>query len=180
MNNLNIYMKYVVLIGILFLIACSVEIKPETEPSTHICEKTINITMYREERTPYGEPRCEQMPYNFTRSFSYIEGVINDKRMGTCTFIIKNEEDMSGTFKMYPNILKQGKISDGADQTHLIDAFGTAKFEWNFELDNGQTASCLIQCSDCPHRIKCFYLQPITYQIRQIPYIVQEKRNVTC
>jgi len=170
----------------IFLTACSVEIKPESikiEPSSgiHVCEKTFNVTKYREELSPYGEPRCEKMPYNFTRvSKDYTEGVINGKRMGTCAFNIKNDEDLEGTFVMFPNILKVGKINDGPDQTHTIPAFGIAKFEWSFELDNGQSASCLIQCSDCPYRIKCFYLEPVTYYTKQIPYVVQEKRNVTC
>ena len=175
-------MKYLLIFTLIFLVACTTTttISPktiETEPC--VLEKTFNITLYREERTPHGEPRCEQMPYNVSKTYSYTEEVIDGKRNAVCTFMVRNDEDMSGTFSFYPNYLKTGKINDGPQITKTLDAFETAKFEWTFELDNGQTANCLLQCQECPHRIKCFFLEPIIYDIKQIPYIVQERRNVS-
>ncbi len=171
------------IICMFILVACAPQY-PNLAPkeSTKICEKTFNVTKYKEERTPFGTPRCEQMPYNFTKvTYVYSVGVENGKRIGTCTFLMRNDEDIKGTFEFFPNIFKDGKISDGPEISKEIDAFRIAEFEWKFQLDNDvQVGSCMIQCSDCPHRIKCFYLEPITYSVRQIPYTITEKKNVTC
>ena len=148
-----------------------------TEP--YIVEKMVKTTKYRTEEIPYGTPRCEQFVYNFSKTYSYSEGVIDGKKTAKCTYLVKNEEDLNGVFSFFPNILKTGKINDGSQIAKTIEAFGTARFEWNFTLDSSESASCLLQCQDCPTRMKCFYLQPITYQIKEVPYVVEERKNIT-
>jgi hypothetical protein len=161
-----------------FLVACANTpiIKEQATTSDKI--KTCQVTKYKEEKIPYGTPRCEQMPYNFTKvTYVYSVDVVNNKRFGVCTFLIKNEEDIKGTFEFFPNIFKDGKISDGPQISKDIEPFRTEEFEWKFMLDdNAQVGSCMIQCDDCPHRVKCFYLEPITYSIKRIPYT----ENVSC
>lgn len=148
-----------------------------TEPI--VTEKLVKTTKYKEEKVPYGVPRCEQFIYNFSKTYAYSEEVVNNQKIATCTYMLKNEEDIAGVFDMYPNYLKTGKINDGNDIIKTIEAFGTARFEWNFTLEPFETASCLLQCGKCPTRMKCFYLKPITYQVKEVPYIVEEKKNVT-
>lgn len=144
-----------------------------------VTEKLVKTTKYRTEKVPYGTPRCEQFVYNFSKIYTYSENVVNNQKIATCTYLVKNEEDISGIFNFYPNLLKTGKISDGATIKKNISAFGTARFEWNFTLENTETASCLLRCGVCPTRMKCFYLEPITYQVKEVPYVVEEKKNVT-
>ena len=169
----------------LLFTACTQEVPQQQIPSVQeyepcVLEKTFNVTKWKEVKEPYSKKTCEQLPYNFTRAYQYSEGVIDGVRKGTCIFDITNDEDMSGVFEFYVNVLKQpGGISDSGQTSKEIKAFGTERFTWNFNIDNGQTASCMLQCSDCPVRIKCFYLDQIFYSVKQIPYIVQERRNVS-
>jgi hypothetical protein len=158
----------------------TIEVEKQLENATPVVvEKLVKVTKYREERVPFGPTRCQQFVYNFSREYSYTEEFPDGQKIGICTFAVKNEEDIAGTFKLFANILKNGKISDSPDITKDIGPFETAAFQWNFTLEPTQTASCLLQCSDCPHRVKCFYLEPTTYQIKQIPYTAEEARNVT-
>ncbi len=178
-----------IVIILLFYVLTSAQTSTETvqvekavsggNPVPVVVEKSVNVTKYREEKVPFGEPRCELLAYNFTKDYTYSEVAINGQRTGICTYDIKNEEDIAGTFRMYVNILKSGKISDSPDYAQVIPPFGTVKFQWNFTLGLGDSASCLLQCTDCPKREKCFYLEPTTYQIKQVPYNVEEKKNVT-
>ncbi len=148
-----------------------------TEP--YIVEKIVKTTKYKTEEVPYGTPRCEQFVYNFSKTYVYSEGVVNGQKTATCTYIVKNEEDIAGVFSLFPNFLKTGKINDGPQIVKTIEAFGTARFEWNFTLGPTESASCLLQCQKCPTRMKCFYLKPITYQIKEVPYVIEEKKNIT-
>ena len=152
---------------------------PEGVKETVVVEKIVKTTKYREDRIPFGPTRCEQFTYNFSKTYNYAERIEGSNKIVTCTFIIKNEEDIAGNFTFYPQILKNGKINDGSDMTKRIAAFGTAKFEWNFTMEPFDSASCMLQIENPPHRIKCIYLEPITYQIKQVPYTVEEKKNVT-
>ena len=99
------------------------------------------------------------------RIIEHAEGILiaGSPGMGKSTFAQALAEYYAG----------MGKI------VKTIEAFGTARFEWNFTLEPVESASCLLQCQKCPTRMKCFYLKPITYQIKEVPYVVEEKKNIT-
>ena len=144
-----------------------------------VVEKVIKTTKYRTEKVPYGTPRCEQKNYNYSYEYSYVEDVIGGNKVGTCTYDITNEEDLDGEFTFYAQITKNGIVTDGADQTKSIAAFQTVPFSWSVNVGPADSVSCLLFSQNPPHRMKCFYLEPITYQIKQVPYVVEEKKNVT-
>lgn len=154
--------------------------KPVTVQEPIVVEKPVKTTKYREERTPFGERRCEQMNYNFSKTYQYSEtATARGKRVGVCTYVVKNEEDIAGPFSFYVQFLKNGNINDGPDQLKIIEALGKQTFVWNLTIDTGDTLSCLLQSNNPPKRMKCFYLEPITYQIQEVPYTVEELKNVT-
>ncbi|MBN2421172.1 hypothetical protein JXB27_02740 [Candidatus Woesearchaeota archaeon] len=144
-----------------------------------VVEKMVKSTKYREEKTPYGTPRCEQMNYNFTFERTISEKMEGGKKIATCSFAVTNQEDMDGKFIFYVQFTKGGSVSDGPDQTKTIPAFGTEVFSWDTELELTDSISCLLYSNNLPKRMKCFYLEPITYQIKQVPYTVEELKNVT-
>ena len=150
-----------------------------TENVPQVVEQTVQTTQYRTEKTPYGEPRCEQMNYNFSFTYVYTEQANSNGKVGTCAFTVKNEEDIPGTFTFYAQVFHNGQVSDTPDQTHTIDAMSTTLYSWDINAGIADSVSCLLQANDPPHRAKCFYLEPITYQIKQVPYTVTETKNVT-
>jgi hypothetical protein len=150
-----------------------------TENKVNVAEKTVNTTKYKTERVPYGEPRCEQTNYNFSYTKAYSEEIIADKKIGTCTFEVTNQEEIDGTFSFYVQFLRNGAISDSIDQTQVISAFGTKAYKWKLTVGIADSLNCMMQSNNPPTRMKCFYLEPITYQIKQVPYTVQETKNVT-
>ena len=152
---------------------------PEGIKETVVVEKVVKTTEYRTEKVPFGPTRCEQMNYNFSKTYTYLQRIQDNQKIVTCTFVVKNEEDIPGNFTFYSQLVKNGKIGDSSDITKRIEAMGTAKYEWNFTTEITDTTSCLLQIQSPPHRIKCFYLEPITYQIKQVPYTIEEKKNVT-
>ena len=146
---------------------------------TVVVEKIVKTTKYNTTKVPFGVPRCEQMNYNYSFKYSYTETFANNQKNGTCTFVVRNEEDIAGDFTFSAQLIRPGKISDAPEQKKTISANGTNTFEWSLSLDSSQTLSCLLQAVNPPHRQKCFYLEPITYQIKEVPYVVEELKNVT-
>lgn len=144
-----------------------------------VVEKIIKTTKYRTEKVPFGTPDCQLKVYNFSTQYRYAESVVNKTKMATCTYFVKNEEDIDGRFSFFAQFLHSGKISDSFEISKNISASGTERFEWNFTLGPTETASCLLQSDHYPQRMKCSYLKPITYQIKDVPYDVEEKKNVT-
>ncbi len=155
------------------------EIEQQTVKEPYVVEKLIKTTKYKTEKVPFGVPRCEQMNYNFSYKYTYTDEIKDGKKIGTCSFLVKNEEDISGTFNFYPQFFKSGRVSEGPNAIKTIDALGTEKFEWNLTVEAIDTLTCLLQIQNPPHRMKCFYLEPITYQIKEVPYTVEELKNVT-
>jgi hypothetical protein len=153
--------------------------QPYTESESYVVEKLVKTTKYRTEKVPYGTPRCEQMNYNFSRTYAYSEEIVGNKKNATCTFTVKNEEDIAGTFTFYVQFLKNGKINDGPEKTVSLEAFESRPLRWSLIVEPLDTVSCLLQISNPPHRMKCFYLEPITYQIKEVPYTVEELKNIT-
>ncbi len=144
-----------------------------------VVEKLVKTTKYRTEKVPFGSPRCEQMNYNYSYRYSYAENYADGKKIGTCTFNVKNEEDIPGTFDFYVQFFRNGQVNDGPDQVKTIEAFSTETYEWNLTMGVSDTLTCLLQVQNPPHRAKCFYLEPITYSIKEVPYTVEELKNVT-
>jgi hypothetical protein len=153
--------------------------QPRQTQEPYIVEKLVKTTKYKTEKVPFGEPRCEQMNYNFSQEKEYSESFSGNSKTVTCTFFITNLEDIAGTFTFYPQLFKNDKVSEGGDLTKTLEPFATQRFEWNFTVDATDSTHCLIQIESPPHRMKCFYLAPITYQIKEIPYTVEELKNVT-
>jgi len=151
----------------------------ETTKESVIVEKLVKTTKYRTEKSPYGPQRCEQLIHNFTREYEYSEEYVNNEKIGTCTFFVTNHEDVPGTFTFYSNIIKGGKISDSPDVIKEIEAFGVGRFEWNISLGLTESANCLLRCNNCLKRKKCFYPEPIAYQIKEVPYVIEELKNIT-
>jgi len=190
-NSVKRILIWILVVAIFYVLTSAtvstgiVEVTKKTEESyvsstePYIVEKVVKTTKYKTEEVPYGTPRCEQFVYNFSKTYDYSEGVVEGKKTAKCTYMVKNEENLAGDFSFFPNILKTGKINDGPQIVKTIEAFGTARFEWNFTLEPVESASCLLQCQKCPTRMKCFYLKPITYQIKEVPYVVEEKKNIT-
>jgi len=189
-NSKKRILYYVVIIILLYVFTSAkvttetveVEIRVEQKETTKeliTVEKLVKTTKYRTEKSPYGPQRCEQLIHNFTREYEYFEEYVNNEKVGTCTFFVANLEDVPGNFTFYSNIIKGGKISDSPDLTKEIGAFSVERFEWNISLGLIESANCLLQCSDCPKRKKCLYLEPIAYQLKEVPYIVEELKNIT-
>jgi hypothetical protein len=144
-----------------------------------VVEKLIRTTKYKEEKTPFGVPRCEQMNYNFTYTLAYSEEFVGDKKVGTCNFEVTNQEDIAGKFTFYVQFLKNGNINDGPEQTKEIDALSKETYTWKLSVEPFESLSCMMQTDSPPQRMKCFYLEPITYQIKRTPYVVEELKNIT-
>lgn len=151
----------------------------EAGQKTIVVEKLVNVTRYREEKVPYGTPRCEMFTYNFTKTYSYSESSADGKKTAICRFTVKNEEDVSGNFSFYAQLVKNTGLTEGKDLLKPIEAFGTETFEWTFNIESNEQGSCLLQSSNYPHRMRCFYLEPITYEIKKVPYTSEELKNVT-
>lgn len=182
--------KWVVIIAVFYALTSStvstgpVEVEKKliekyTVQEKTIIEKLVKTTKYREERVPYGTPRCEQRNYNFTFTRTVTEKLADGKKVVTCAFAVTNQEDMPGNFTLSTQFTKGGSVSDSADQTKSIAAFGTETFAWNVDTDLTDSVSCILQANDPPRRMKCFFLEPITYQIKQVPYTVEELKNVS-
>ncbi len=154
---------------------------PEDEHSIQpiVVEKLVNVTKYKAEKKPYGLPKCMQVVYNFTKTYSYSENFAEGKKIATCTFFVKNEEDIPGNFSFYPLVIKAGDVNDGAEILKSIEAFGIERFEWNFTIHITEPLTCQLKSGDYPHRIRCFYPDPITYEIVETPYVVEELKNIT-
>jgi hypothetical protein len=170
---------------LILLVACSPQYPNITTKEIKviqptICEKTFNTTKYREEKTPFGEPRCEQVPYNFSFKYFYSDEIENNQRIAVCRFDIKNEENMAGKFVFHTQITKGGDVIDGADKEVSFQPLETKTLIWREPVEITDSASCLLYASQIPNRIRCFYLEPITYAVKRVPYVVQTKRNVTC
>jgi len=144
-----------------------------------VIEKYVNVTKYKDEKVPYGKPTCEYVIYNFSKTYQYEEEFSGGEKIGICTFLIKNEESVTGTFSFYPQFLKPGKINDGPDIVKEIKPFETTIFKWNKTLDVDESLTCMLQSADYPYRIRCTYLEPIVYEVKKIPYTSEELRNVT-
>jgi hypothetical protein len=144
-----------------------------------VVEKMVTTTKYRTEKVPYGPTRCIQINYNFTSEYEYSEELSDGNKISKCTFTVTNLEDISGEFDFYPLIEKNGNVNDGPSIIKEIDAFGTEVFEWTFTIKPLDTLSCMLKSMDYPKRMKCIYLEPITYQLKEIPYTVEELKNVT-
>lgn len=150
-----------------------------TVQEPYVVEKVVTSTKYETKKVPYGEPRCEQMNYNFTYLKSYSETTSGLTKTGDCVFTVTNAEDIAGNFSFHIQFFKNGAVSEAPDQTKNIDAFGTAVFESKLSVGVADSLDCQIQSNGPPKRMKCFYLEPITYQIKQVPYTVNELKNVT-
>lgn len=186
----NRFVFWVVVI-ILFYVFTSAKVSVGTVEISHevaqdsgekipfVVEKLVNTTKYKEEKVPYGVPDCQLTVYNFSSKYTYEESFAEGKKAASCTFFIINQEDMAGNFTFYPQFLVSGNIHDGPDIMKPIGPFGNATFQWNFTIGISDTGGCLLQSMNYPQRMKCTYLEPITYQIKQIPYTVEEMKNVT-
>lgn len=144
-----------------------------------VVEKLVKTTKYVTQKIPFGPTRCEMMWYNYSYKYSYTEDFVSGQKVGTCRFDVKNEEDMAGNFTFYTQFLQQGRISDSNEIAKPIEALSVETFQWSLEIDPLQTMSCLLRTDRNPKRIKCFYLEPITYQIKEMPVVVEELKNVT-
>ncbi len=144
-----------------------------------VVEKEVTETTYTTEKTPYGPTRCEQMNYNYTFTTAYTQNVQNGQSMGICTFNVTNQEDIAGDFIFHLQYTRNGNVEDGSDEEKTIDAYSSTIFNWSLSLAPSDTISCSLQTSTPPHREKCFYLEPITYAIQQVPHQIQELKNVT-
>jgi len=170
---------YWLLAFILFYLLTSAEVSTNVVQEDGTVEKFVNVTRYREEKVPFGEPTCMQANYNYSSEVAHTEKFVDGRKVFTCVFFVKNEEDIMGRFNFYPQLLKSGKISDGPNIEKLLDAFERKKFEWNFTVDITDTVSCMLQIEDIPDREKCLYLEDAVYELNQVPYLEQVLKNVT-
>lgn len=150
-----------------------------TAQEPNVVEKVVKTTQYREEKVPFGSPRCELTVYNFTKTDLQSTQYINGSKYGNCTFAVYNKEDIAGNFSFYPQYVKNGNTGYGAEIIKKIEPFGNTTFQWLFKLDVAESFSCMLQSGNYPQRMRCAYLKPITYSITQVPYTVEQRKNIT-
>lgn len=184
-SHITKVISWVIIVALLYVltsaetVTTTVEIvKSEEEQKITVVEKLVNVTKQKEERVPLGTSRCVQVVYNFTKKYEYSES-FDDGRTVKCVFEVKNEEEVDGSFSFYAQLIKNTGITEGNDVVKNIPAFGTERFEWNFTLKNGEVGECMLKSSDYPHKMRCFFLEPITYGIKTVSYEVEELKNVT-
>ena len=76
-------------------------------------------------------------------------------------------------------MIKSGSLSDGPNQEQKIGSEETVWFEWTFKTGPLESTSSMLQSDKYPKIEREFYLEPIAYQLKEVPYEVEILKNVT-